>query len=354
MIGDASTAADRVRVHVAVVIPAFQAAETIDRVIAGIPGWVWRIIVVDDGCSDGTAARVVAAAEADSRIQLVRHPSNRGVAEAMVSGIQHALQHDAQIVVKMDSDGQMSPTDLPALLAPLLDGSADCAKGNRFRDLEALRQMPPVRRVGNLALGLLTRAAVGYWNLFDPTNGFVAVRGDVLRQVPWGRLQGYYFFETALLAELYLAGAVVEDVPMPARYGSEPSHLSLPRVLLGYPPKLMRLLLRRVALKYFLYDFSVGSLYLLVGLPLLAGGALYGAVNWWHYARLGIGAPTGTVVIPALLILLGVQLLLAAVQADLESVPRRRVGWEPLVSRPHDSDRVWSPVPDHEVEEGAS
>lgn len=349
---DAPIAADAARVNVAVVIPAFQAVETIERVLAGIPAWVYTIIVVDDGSSDGTAARVTAAAEADSRIQLVRHPSNQGVAATMVSGIGRALQCQAQIVVKMDSDDQMSSADLPELLAPLLEGQADCAKGNRFRDFQALRQMPPLRRMGNLALSLMCKAAVGYWNLFDPTNGFVAVRADVLHQIPWERLRGYYFFETALLGELYLAGAVVRDVPIPARYGEERSNLSLLRALAEYPPRLAWLLLRRVGLKYFLYDFSVASLYLLAGLPLLATGTLYGAVNWWHYSRLAIGAPTGTVVIPALLILLGAQLLLAAVQADLESIPRRRLARSPLVRRRLTPPHPPTPRPGRPLKEG--
>ena len=161
-------------VKVAVVIPAFQAANSIGDVILGIPTWVRVIVVVDDGSSDGTATLVAAAAVSDERIRLLRHTSNLGVAASMVSGIRQTLDLDIEIIVKMDSDGQMSPIDLPAMLSPLIYGHADCAKGNRFRDFQALRQMPAVRRVGNLLLSFLCKAAVGYWNLFDPTNGFVA------------------------------------------------------------------------------------------------------------------------------------------------------------------------------------
>ena len=78
-----------------------------------------------------------------------------------------------------------------------------------------------------MGLGFLTKAATGYWNLFDPTNGFVAVHGKVLAQLPFEQIDRSYFFETSMLANLYLLGAVVKYVPMPAHYGDEVSNLSV-------------------------------------------------------------------------------------------------------------------------------
>ena len=102
----------------------------------------------------------------------------------MITGFRKALELGAQIIVKIDGDGQMDINHLPDLIAPLRQGKADYAKGNRFRDFAALRRMPLIRRVGNIGLGFLAKAATGYWNLFDPTNGFVAIRGDTLAQLP--------------------------------------------------------------------------------------------------------------------------------------------------------------------------
>src|SRR6185436_19871169 len=138
-----------------------------------------------------------------------------------LTGFRKALELNADIVVKIDGDGQMDTTHLPNLLAPLIQGQADYTKGNRFRDFQALQKMPGIRRIGNMGLGFLTKAATGYWNLFDPTNGFVAIHSQVLAQLSFNNIDQTYFFETSMLANLYLLSAVVKDVPMPALYKGE-------------------------------------------------------------------------------------------------------------------------------------
>jgi dolichol-phosphate mannosyltransferase len=307
--------------RIVAVIPAFNEAAHIAEVLDSLPAYLSHIIVVDDASRDATSHIVQHLQEVDSRIVLVRHERNQGVGGAMVSGFRKALELNAHIVVKLDGDGQMSPTDLTALLQPLLQGTADFAKGNRFHDFQALARMPWLRRAGNMGLSFLTKAAVGYWKTFDPCNGYIALRTELLRAIPLEALHKSYFFETSLLAQLYLLGAVVRDVPMPARYGNEKSKLNISRILCEFPPKLVACLLRRIVLKNFIYDFSMESLYLLSAMPLLLLGMLYGGWNWWQYAVQGIGAPTGTVVIPAMLIMLGFQLLLSAVSEDLRAVP---------------------------------
>lgn len=311
------------RYRIAVVMPAYNEAARISQTLAGIPAFIRHIIVVDDCSRDETSQVIKQLSEDDPRIELIRHEKNQGVGGAMITGLTRAKELQAQLVVKMDSDGQMSPEDLPALLRPLVNGQADFAKGNRFHDFLALAQMPPIRRAGNMALSFLTKAAAGYWNIADPCNGYVAIRGEVLAALPLNSLQRSYFFETSLLAQLFLLGAVIRDVPMPARYGTEQSKLRITRILFEFPPKLLGCLLRRLVLKNFIYDFSMESLYLLASLPLLLGGMIYGGWNWLQYARLGIGAPTGTVVIPAMLIILGFQLLLSALGEDVRNVPQR-------------------------------
>ncbi len=119
--------------------------------------------------------------------------------------------------------------------------------------------MPLIRRIGNMGLAFLAKAATGYWNLFDPTNGFLAIRGEMLAQLPLDQIDHGYFFETSMLANLYLLGAVVQDVPMPARYKGEVSSLLIHRVLFEFPPKLFVTLCRRAVLKNFIYDFSMIS-----------------------------------------------------------------------------------------------
>ncbi|HNE04959.1 MAG TPA: glycosyltransferase family 2 protein, partial [Anaerolineales bacterium] len=291
----------------------------------GIPTFIRHIIVVDDASPDSSADLVTAAAKKNRRILLVRHAKNQGVGGAMVTGFKKALELGAEIVIKLDGDGQMDPQYIPALITPLITGEADYAKGNRFRDFDALRQMPIVRRIGNLGLSFLTKAATGYWNIFDPTNGYFAIRAEMLAQLSLDRIDKGYYFETSMLSRLYLRDAFVQDVTIPARYRNEVSSLSIRRVLFEFPYKLTRTLIKRIILKYFIFDFSMMSIYLLTGIPLLLFGLIFGITKWIQYAELGIAAPTGTVILPTLSVILAIQILLSAIEIDLNAAPRKAI-----------------------------
>ena len=314
------------RFKIAVVIPAFRVEKEIQAVLSGIPGFVRRIIVVDDASPDSSADLVTTAAKRDKRITLIRHAKNQGVGGAVVTGFKKALEYESEIVVKVDGDGQMDPKHIPDLIAPLIAGEADYTKGNRFRDFNSLGQMPFIRRIGNLGLSFLSKAATGYWNIFDPTNGYFAIRADVLAQLPLDKLDEGYFFETSMLSRLYLLSACVQDVTIPAKYGNESSSLSIRRALFEFPLKLTRTLLRRLVLKYFIFDFSMMSIYLMAGIPLLLFGLIFGSIKWIQYASIGIPAPTGTVILPTLSVILAIQILLSAIEIDLNAAPRKALG----------------------------
>jgi dolichol-phosphate mannosyltransferase len=219
---------------------------------------------------------------------------------------------------------------LPRLLSSLISGQADYVKGNRFRDFQAIRQMPPLRRVGNLVLSFLAKAATGYWHSFDATNGYLAIRGEVLRALPLERVDRRWFFEISMLTRLYLLGAVVKDVAIPARYEGAPSNLSVAHVVRDFPARLLYAFGRRIVLRYFVYDFSMVSLHIAVGLPLFLAGVIHGSYHWYWYATHRLAAPTGTVVLSAVMIILGFQLLLSATALDLQSVPRDPINDGPL------------------------
>jgi dolichol-phosphate mannosyltransferase len=308
--------------NLAVVIPAYHVADKIEAVLKELPDYLCHIIIVDDASPDNTSELVQAFAKRDRRIVLVRHERNQGVGGAMRTGFRKALELGAQVVVKIDGDHQMDPAHIPALVTPLLEGKADYAKGNRFRDFESLQHMPLVRRVGNLGLSFLTKAATGYWNCFDPTNGYFAIRAEMLAQLPLERIDHSYFFETSMLANLYLLDAFILDVPMPARYRGERSSMSIWRVLVEFPAKLLATLLRRLLLRYFLFDFSMVSVYLLTGIPLILFGLIFGSVKWIQYLKLGVPAPTGTVILPTLALILGIQILLSAIEIDMNAAPK--------------------------------
>jgi dolichol-phosphate mannosyltransferase len=319
--GEMGTPTDFHKHSIVAVMPCYRVEREIQSVLQEVPSYIKHIVVVDDASPDSTRDLVTASAKIDARILLMRHPANLGVGGAMITGYKKALELGAQVVVKIDGDGQMDVDHLPVLLKPLIEGRADYTKGNRFRDFKSLQQMPFVRRVGNMGLAFLAKAATGYWNMFDPTNGFNAIRSEVLAQLPLDKIDHSYYFETSMLANLYLIGAVVKDVPMPARYKGEVSSLLIHRILFEFPQKLFATFLRRLVLKNFIYDFSMASIYLLTGLPLLIFGLFFGIYKWIQYASIGIPAPTGTVMLPTLSVLLSIQLLLSAIEIDLRSVP---------------------------------
>ena len=313
-----------------VVIPAYRVGEHIEDVLVEIPEYIRHIIVVNDASPDDTLQRIEKVMRSDRRIVLVNHEQNMGVGGAMVSGFKKAMELGAQIVIKMDGDGQMSPAYLPELLTPLILGQADYTKGNRFRDIPSLQKMPFIRRFGNVGLSFLSKAATGYWNCFDPTNGFIAIRIETLAKLPLEQIDKSYFFETSMLSYLYLLGAYIIEIPMPSRYGEEQSSLSIGKVLVEFPPKLVRVLFRRLLIKYFIFDFSIISIYIMTSIPLLLFGLIFGISKWIKYGQLGIPTPTGTVMLPVLSLMLGMQILLSAISIDLQSVPTKPITSDPL------------------------
>jgi glycosyltransferase involved in cell wall biosynthesis len=308
---------------ISIVLQCYNVEKHIWCVISKLPTEIKYIIAVDDQSSDGTAEVLQQLSQHDSRIIYIGHERNQGVGGAMLTGFRKSIELQCDITIKMDGDDQMDSSYLSELLQPLLQDKADYTKGNRFRDFQALKNMPLGRRFGNLGLSFLIKAASGYWNIFDPTNGFIAIKNETLKRINLKKIHKRYFFESSMLIELYYANAVIYEVPMKARYGEEVSGLSKVKTLFEFPPKLIAAFFRRIILKYFLFDFNIGSIYILFGFILFMSGLLYGILNFIKYQKEGIGAPTGTVVIPTLLITLGFQLLLSAVSYDIGNYPKK-------------------------------
>lgn len=306
---------------IAVVIPAYHVARHLPDLIKRIPEIVGWIIVVDDCSKDDTAAVAIDLQRVDPRIELVRHVINQGVGGAMATGFETALKTPAKIIVKVDGDGQMAPERIAALVRPITEGRADFAKGNRFRHLESLRSMPAVRRLGNLGLSFAVKVGSGYWRSFDPTNGFIAIRREVLAAINLAALDKRYFFEISLLGQLSLLGAVVRDVSMPAIYGNETSHLRVKKIAMEFPRKLVAMTVRRVLYRKLSFDFTMDGLYLMLGIPSLIFGAIFGAIKWHKYAALSTPAPTGTIMIAVLACMAGIQFVTAALALDILSEP---------------------------------
>lgn len=307
-----------------VVIPCYNVSRHIEDVIKKLPQEVSWIIAVNDQSKDNSQRILARLQEENKKLIVINHEVNQGVGGAMITGFRKSLELNSDITIKIDGDDQMDSSYLPGLIKPIIDNKADYTKGNRFRDFKALRQMPVLRRFGNLGLSFMIKAASGYWNVFDPNNGFVAISNEMLKTIDINKIHKRYFFESSMLIELYHADAVIQEIPMKARYGNEVSNLSLTRTLFGFPPKLLKAFIRRIILKYFLFDFNIASVYLLFGIPLFLLGLVYGIVNYIQYGSSHTPAPTGTVVIPTLLIIMGFQLLLSATSYDISNYPKAK------------------------------
>lgn len=305
--------------RIAVVAPAFNEERFISKFLGNLPAYIDEIIVVDDCSQDGTLQ--VAASFNDARVHVLKTPHNQGVGGAMVTGYRRVLAGDSQIVVKMDGDDQMDPDYLPHLLDAIIEQDYDYAKGNRFVSGN-LAVMPKHRLFGNMVLTFLTKLASGYWHIFDPQNGYTAIKTDALRTLALDKIHHGYFFENDMLFHLNLHGYRVTDVPIPPRYGTEESDINLLRVATTFPLLFLRRFFSRIYQRFVLRDFSPIALFMFSGLALFLWGVIFGAYLWIISIASGHLTSTGTIMLSILPLILGFQLLLQAIVLDIQETPK--------------------------------
>jgi glycosyltransferase involved in cell wall biosynthesis len=307
--------------RIVVVVPAHNEEKLIDRVIDTMPGFVDRIIVVDDASSDRTADIVQERVPRDAdRLRLVRRPANGGVGAAIVSGYQAALEEGREhaVVVVMAGDAQMDPDDLPRLLSPIMRGEADYSKGNRLFTGEAWKIIPRHRYLGNAVLSLLTKIASGYWHVADSQSGYTAITAEALSVLELDRLYPRYGFPNHLLVELNFYDFRVRDVPIKPVYGvGEVSGIRLQKVIPTLSWLLVKSYFWRMKEKYIIRDFHPLVFFLALGLLLLTIGL--GLGFWILYHRFTSGALAATTVIfDAFCLIMGAQTLFFALWMDME------------------------------------
>jgi glycosyltransferase involved in cell wall biosynthesis len=316
---------------IAVVIPAYKVQAHILSVVASIGKEVSLIFVVDDACPEHSG-QLVKDNVTDPRVRVLVHENNQGVGGAVMTGYRAAVDAGAEIMVKIDGDGQMDPSLISSFILPIARGHADYTKGNRFYSLENIHRMPAVRIFGNAVLSFMTKLSTGYWDLFDPTNGYTAIHRDAVQSLPFHQISKRYFFETDILFRLGTVRAKVIDVPMDAFYGDEVSNLKISKILGEFLGKHTRNFFKRIFYNYFLRGMSIASLELVFGLLIFLFGMAFGAYHWIASAMRDISTPIGTVMISALSVLCGLQLLLAFLSFDFANVPRRALH---LLRHPH-------------------
>lgn len=307
--------------NICAILPAYKVERHILTVIQQIDALVCRIYVVDDACPNGSG-KLVEQQCTDPRVTVLYNPINLGVGGAVMRGYEAGLADGMDVFAKIDGDGQMDPALLPRFLKPIVNGHADYTKGNRFFHLESLVAMPLVRKAGNACLSLVNKFSSGYWDIMDPTNGYTVIHRKALELLPLGKISNRYFFESDMLFRLGTIKAVVRDIPMDAIYADETSSLSIGRTALAFMPLYFKAFCKRFFYTYLLRDFNVASLESIVGLSLFGFGLVFGIINWQSAASLDAFASPGTVMLAAVPLIMGFQLLLSAMHFDINNIPR--------------------------------
>lgn len=307
---------------IAVVIPSYKVKKHIIKVISEIGSEIDKIYVVDDKCPENSGKYVEDNCK-DKRVIVVYNDENKGVGGAVKSGYKKALEDNCEIIVKLDGDGQMEPKLISGLIAPIVKNKADYVKGNRFFYLDTLMKMPKMRLFGNSILSLINKIVNGYWDIIDPTNGFTAIHYNTLQSLNLDKIDNRYFFESDMLFRLGTIKAVVADFPMNAKYEDEKSNLSIKKVLFEFPPKYFVRFFKRIFYNYFLRDFNIASIEMIFGSVFFIFGLILGLFNWLESVSSGVTATSGTVMLAALPIIIGFQLLLSALNYDIQNVPKK-------------------------------
>jgi glycosyltransferase involved in cell wall biosynthesis len=304
-------------------IPAWNEEEQLGKTLADLPRTVDGFdqvehLVIDDGSDDATAELARAAGA-----EVVRLPVHRGLAVAFAAGLAHAVESGADVIVNTDADNQYDARDIPALVRPILEGDAQMVIGDR--QVHTLRHFSfskrALQKLGSWVVRKISRTSVR-----DATSGFRAIsRAAALKLHVFTRFT--YTLETILQAGE--AGLKVVSVPIrvnaeaqrPSRlFASNTSYVlrsleSIARIVVLYNP--LRMFLR------------IGSIPVLVGLALL--------LRFLYFYVIG-DSPAGhiqSLILAVILVVVGVQVWVVGIVADLIAVNRRLL--EEAVERQRDS-----------------
>lgn len=310
--------------HIAAVIPCYKVEKTIIKLLKQIGPEVSSIYCVDDKCPQNSGT-LIESEVSDPRVKVLYHENNTGVGGAVITGYTAALEDGADIMVKLDGDGQMDPLLIGSFVRPILEGRADYTKGNRFFRIEDVMEMPRVRIIGNAILSFFSKLSSGYWNIFDPANGYTAIHRDVISNLPLEKINKGFFFESDMLFRLNTIRAVVVDVPIISRYGTEISNIKIYKIIVPFLVRHLMNFIKRLFYDYYLRNFNLASIELLVGIPMLGFGFAYGSYHWMLSAIQNIPATAGTVMLSGLPILAGLQLVISFFNFDISNVPQNPI-----------------------------
>lgn len=305
---------------IAGVIPCYKTPDKALKVVGQSFKYLDLVICVDDCCPLNTGKEIEKNFN-DNKVSVLYHNKNKGVGGAMKTGIKYALELGAKIIVKIDSDGQMSPDLIPSLINPIKSGKADFTKGNRFRDPNVILKMPTLRFIGNFFLSFLTKLSTGYWELFDPTNGFIAINSTTLNLFNLNKIDNRYFFETDILFRCSINDIVVKEIAMEAKYDDETSNMYPIAEIPNFLIKHILVFYKRILYNYFIYDFNPGSISLLISFLLGSGSILFGGFYYYRGMLTQVQTPSGIQTLFLAMVFISSQFLTNFIYYDVTQRP---------------------------------
>ncbi len=302
------------------IIPCYKSPEKAPAIAKECLKYSDLVICVDDCCPLQSGKKIEEFVKSEKLI-VIRHKFNKGVGGAMKTGIKFALDKEVDIVVKIDSDGQMPPNLIPRLIEPIIDGNAEVTKGNRFRDPGVLIKMPKIRLIGNIGLGFLTKLSTGYWELFDPTNGFIAIKKNIFFNLPINKLDNRYFFETDFLFRCSLNEIVIHEMPMKTVYADEVSNLYPLKELPIFLLKHLKIFMKRIFYHYFILDFNPGSISLIISILFGVFALFLASSNYISTTIYGGQTPVGIQTLFLVLSIIATQFFINFIYYDASQRP---------------------------------
>ena len=303
-------------IKIVAIMPCYKNSEIAPSVARDVIRFVDKLICVDDYCPESTGENIRNSLKSE-KIDFIFHESNKGIGGAMKSGFIYALKFSPEIVIKIDSDGQMDPILIPKLIEPLLEGTSELTKGNRFTNPKSIRKMPIIRIIGNIGLGFITKLSTGYWELFDPTNGYLAIRRNILEKINIDKIDDKFFFETDLLFRFGLADAMIVEMPTKVIYNNEISNLVPLKQVTYFIKKLFVCFIKRIFYQYFLFEINIGSFELFLTIIISScaiGWNIYSVVSGILLNKL---SSPGTTAIGVILTISALQFMLAFINYDV-------------------------------------
>lgn len=309
---------------ISVVIPVYNVGETIISLLSKIPDYVDKIYLIDDSCPLGTGKIVKRSSLNISKLSIIFNEKNLGVGGAVKVGYGKSLLDNYDVVVKIDGDNQMDPDQIENLIKPLLSENIDYCKGNRFLNTFEIENYPSIRFYGNIFLSFMSKLSSGYWDIYDPVNGFTAIKSDVLKKVNFNKIDDGYYFESDMLYNLYLLKGKVKDIPVNIKYFKNSiQNMNIMKESFNFFFKNLNRTYKRVKKTYLLNNFSVGSFFILSFLINFFLTITYGGYNYFYNFFLKKFAPTGVVLLSSIFFLLTILSLMIFLIIDNLNNPNK-------------------------------